>query len=401
MTELGSRTSRLPLRENLVGQGLLLVTLVLLAVGVVMVPSALASVGSPSPWHARASVRHVLFAALAAVVLLTVWRVDYRRLLGRRRWPWIPTAALIVAVICGLLVFVPGVGRSVGGYRRWIRIGPPQYGIGFQPSELIKLSLVIFLAAWLTRQGQAVRSFRKSFLPAVGVLGVCVAVVVTQDLGTAVVIAVAACVAMLLAGVQWYYLAGLAACGAGGFYALLAASPAKWRRIEAMLDPFAADNPCAYQLRQSLTTIVTGGWTGKGLGLGMMKRGFLPEDSTDFLFAILCEEWGLIAGVALMAILVAWLVLANRVAARAGDPFGCVLAGSLGFLIALQAAMHVAVNVGWLPPTGVAMPLLSAGGTSIVLMAAATALIVSVSSRRADNVTVPGAAVPGIVAGNP
>ena len=372
--------NRLALRDNPVGQGLLLATASLLAAGAVMVPSALDSVSAVGPWHLRASARHVLFAAASAVVLLAFWRLDYRWL-RRGRLPTIPAVALILALICGLLVFVPALGRSVGGYRRWIRLGPAHWGVGFQPSELIKLTLVVFLAAWLGKEGLDTRSFRKAFLPCVCVTILCLAVVVTQDLGTAVVLALAASVTMFLAGVRWYYLGGLAAAGAAGFCGLVAVSPSKWMRIQAMLDPFSPGNPSAYQVRQSLITITTGGWVGKGLGMGMMKRGYLPEDSTDFLLATICEEWGVVGAMVLMVVLAVWLALACRTAARAGDRFGKLLAGSLGFLIALQALIHIAVNVGGLPPTGMAMPFVSAGGTSMLLMAFAAALIVSVSSR--------------------
>lgn len=372
---------RLALRDNPVGQGLLLATLVLLAVGAVMVPSALASVRDPGPLLSRASVRHIIFAVIAVIVLFSAWRFDYSRLSRGGKFPILAATMLVVAIICGALVYVPGIGRSVGGYYRWIRVGPPQYAIGFQPSELIKLALVIFLSAWLARESSKVRSF-KTFLLATGLVGVCLALVVREDFGTAVVIAIAAGTTMFLAGVRWYYLAGLAAAGGGAFYALLIASPKRWLRIEAMLDPFSTENPCAYQLRQSLTTIASGGWFGKGLGQGMMKRGFLPEDSTDFIFAILCEELGFVAAAALMIVLIVWMILACRSAARAGDRFGMILAGSLGFLISLQATMHMAVNIGCLPPTGMSMPFISAGGTSLILLAAATSLIVSVSARK-------------------
>jgi len=285
-----------------------------------------------------------------------------------------------LSLLLGALVFVPPFGQAVGGYYRWVRIGP----LRFQPSELIKVAVVIFLAAWLTRPGAEIRSFRRTLLPALGIVGACLALVVTQDFGTAVVITLACGVTMLLAGVRWLHLAGLAAAGAGGFCALLALFPEKWQRIDAVIHPDNVDNPCTYQLRQSLLTIASGGWFGHGLGRGMMKRGFLPEDSTDFLFAILCEEAGLVAALALLGGLSVWLLLARRISGRADDRFGRVLAGSLGMLVVLQAAMHVAVNVGCLPPTGIAMPLVSAGGTGLLVMAAVTALIASVSSRPSE-----------------
>ena len=373
----------LQLKYNIPGQGVLLTTLMLLAVGAVMVPSSLATVTAPPPLYARASFRHIVFAVLAAMVLFTAWRFDYRRLFRGQRFAVIPATLLIVALVCGILVLIPSVGRAVGGYRRWIRIGPPQYAIGFQPSELIKLALVIFLSAWLCRPRSDVGSFRRTFLPAVALVGICVAVVITQDFGTAVVIALTAAVTMLLAGIRWYWVGSLAVWAGVLIFVLLVSSPRRWARIEAMLNPTAIENPSTYQLRQSLTAIRSGGYTGKGLGMGMMKHGFLPEDSTDFIFAILCEEWGLIGAAMLIAILLGWLIFAGSAAGRCGDKFGQVLAGSLGFLIGLQAFMHIAVNTGCLPPTGIAMPFVSAGGTSLVLMAAAAAMIVSVSSRPA------------------
>lgn len=378
----GETTERVMLKDNRTGQGLILATLALLGVGVVMVPSSLASIGPSREWYARADFRHIVFALVAAAAVLTLWRVGYRWLNAGKKLPWVATVLLAVALCTAPLVFVPGIGKSVGDYHRWIRIGPASYGIGFQPSELIKLTMIVFLAAWLTRPEREQGGFRKTVLPAALVMGLCVGAVITQDLGTGMVIAVMGCVTMLLAGVRWYYVGSMVAMGVAGFWGMLILDPDKWKRIEAMLKPWDESNPCSYQLRQSLTTIGTGSWWGKGLGQGMMKRGFLPEDSTDFLFATICEEWGFAGGVVLLVLVMAWLVLACRAASRAGERFGAVLAGSLGFLVALQAVMHVAVNVGWLPPTGIGMPLVSAGGTRLVLMACAVSLVVAVSARR-------------------
>ncbi|MCJ7543582.1 MAG: FtsW/RodA/SpoVE family cell cycle protein, partial [Phycisphaerae bacterium] len=189
----------LPLRGNPVGQGLILASLALLALGVVMVHSALASVREPGAWYARADVRHTIFAALAVLTMVTLWRVDYRLLDVGRRLPVVPAAMLGVAIVCGLLVFVPGIGKSIGGHARWLRVGPAQYAIGFQPSELIKIALVVFLATWLARSGTDKRAFLKTFVPAAALIGACVAVVITQGFGAAVVIALAAAVTLLLA----------------------------------------------------------------------------------------------------------------------------------------------------------------------------------------------------------
>jgi len=370
------------LARNKCGRGLVLTALSLLAIGVVMVHSAMASVAAPGQWYTRLDVRHTLFAAAAAVVLLTVWLVDYRRLAGRGRWPVAAGALLGLSLLCGVLVFVPGIGHSVNGCHRWIRLGPRQFALGFQPSEMIKISLVVFLAAWLSRPGVNVRSFGKTFLPAAGVVAACVGLVITQDFGTSVVIGMAAVVTLILAGVPVLHVLTLLPPAALGAYVFIIQSPHRLARITAMRDIWSPTNPSAYQPRQSMLAILTGGWTGKGLGNGTLKLGFLPEDSTDFIFSGLCEECGFIGAMLLLGLIVLWIRHSWQIALDAGDRFGQVLAGSLGFLIGAQALMHVAVDTAALPPTGMSLPFVSAGGTSLILMAAAAALVVSVSARQ-------------------
>jgi len=348
---------------------------------VVMVHSAVATVGQRGAWYARMDIRHMMFAVAAALVLLVLWRVNYRVLFGGGRLPLLAGGVLLISLVCGALVFVPGIGKSVGGDYRWISVGPEKYSIGFQPSELIKLALIVFLAAWLSRKTVEVRSFTKTFLPAALLVGACVGLVVTQDFGTAAIIGISAVVTMLLAGVPWYYLASLIPPAGAGFFLFVMQSARRWGRITAMLDPWAISNPASYQPRQSLIAIGRGGWLGKGPGQGMIKLGFLPEDSTDFIFSVFCEEWGFVGAMLLMGLIVAWILLVRKAAVRASDGFGKLLAGSLGFVIALQAVLHIGVDVVVLPPTGMGMPFVSAGGTALLMLAGATALIVSVAAR--------------------
>lgn len=374
----------LPLNDNPAGRGVMLTAAGLLALGTVAVHSAVMNIGpSAAHWYSRVDMRHTAFAALALGVLLMLWRIDYRRLSAGRRVPWPALGLLMVAALLGGLVFVPGVGHAVGGKFRWIRIGPREYSIGLQPSELIKFALIVFLACWLTRRGAKVRNVW-TFLLAGGITAACMALVITQDFGMAVLIGLSGGVLMFLAGVPWYYLAGAAAAAGGAFYLIILKTPFRVQRILAMLNPWDTTNDATYQIRQSLTAIYSGGWTGCGLGRGVRKLGFLPEDSTDFLFASFCEEWGFRGAVLLAALLLIWLWHCRRIAARAGNETGRVLAAGLGIMIALQAVMHIAVNLNVLPPTGIALPFLSAGGTSLVITAAATALIVSVSSRSVE-----------------
>ena len=375
---------RIALRENSTGRGLMLVSFALLALGVVMVHSAVASVAQPGPWHRRVDVRHTIFAALALMVLLTAWRVNYRWLNAGRRLPVPAAAMLAMALLCGCLVFVPGLGHAVGGRSRWIRLGYRQFSITFQPSELIKLAMLVFLAAWLSRPRTDVRSLSRTFVPAVGVILVCMAAVIGQDFGAGVLIGVLGLAVMLLAGADWFSLLPLAAGACGGFYFLVARDPRRWARIAAMLDPWSASNAAAYQPRQSIIAITSGGWFGRGVGNGISKLGFLPEDSTDFIFSVYCEEWGLIGAMLLLGLLLVWIWHARRAAVRTEDRFGALLAGSIGLLIAFQAIMHIAVDLVMIPPTGMGFPFVSAGGTRLLVMAADVALMVSATAHRSQ-----------------
>ncbi len=372
----------LALRSNPAGQALILTTLVLLGIGVVMVHSALASVASvPARWYQRVDMRNTVFAGVAALVFLLSWRLDYRKLNWGKRLPWIPLVGLVLAVGCAALVYVPGIGKEINGARRWLRATVAGVSIGFQPSELVKLTLVVFLSAWLSRDSTNKKDFLRTFLPASLSAAVCVGVVIKEDFGTGVIIGAVACVAMWMARVPLLYLMSYLPPAAAGFYFLVYRSPHRWARIMAMLDPWSQDNHSSYQAGQSLIALAKGGWLGCGLGNGTRKLGFLPEDSTDFIFAVFCEEWGFVGAATLMGLLLVWIFCARSAAAKAGDRFGAVLAGSLGFLIALQAVLHVAVVLCVLPPTGIQFPFISAGGTLLIMMAGATALIVSVSAR--------------------
>ena len=372
-------TDRLPLRSNPTGQGLILAALGILALGVVVVHSASMSVAPRAPWYSRTEIRHTIFAVLACGILFVGWYFDYRRLMRGRHVPVIPAAALIISLICGLLVFWPGIGWSVGGYHRWIRAGPGEYAIGFQPSELIKLTLIVFLAAWLSRDSADVRSW-KTFLPAVAVIALAVATIVTEDFGMAALICIVTGVTMLLAGVPILYLLGLLPPAAAGFYLFVMRVPHRWVRITAMWNVWHQGDPGTYQPRMSLVTILSGGWLGRGPGAGIQKM-FVPENTTDFIFAVYCEEWGFVGALLLIGLLVLWIWQSRRAAVGAPDKFGRLLAASLGCLVALQAALHIAVNLVVAPPTGISFPFMSAGGTALVTMPLAAALMVSVTAR--------------------
>ena len=381
-----TRLLRMTWRENPTGLGLQLVAMSLLALGVVIVHSAVANVAEPGAWYSRRDYRHTAFAIAATLVLLTAWRVNYRVLVGKGNFPALLGVCLLIAMGLGLLVYLPSVGYEVGGKFRWIRVGPREYGIGFQPSEIIEMTMIVFLSAWLSRRGEKIRRFWRTFVPTMLLTLVCVGLVIREDFGTAMLIGTSAVAVMFLAGVPFYYLLSLAVPAAGAFYVFVVRDPHRWGRILAMIDPWSTTNAASYQAGQSLLTVMTGGYFGRGLGQGMLKRGYLPEGATDFIFSVFCEEWGLVGAMLLISLLLLWIWHARKAAIKAADPFGRMLAGSLGFMIALQALLHIAVDLVAAPPTGIGCPFISAGGTRLLTMSLATALILSVTAhRRADD----------------
>ncbi len=265
--------SCLPLRENAPGTSLIVLTIALLAIGVVMVKSSMSSLRPVTlSWLAQGSNQHVLLAIAAALILCVAWRLDYHHLAGKTSLPLgFPLPALILLVLAvgaGALVLVPGIGHKVGDYARWIRLGP----VSIQPSELIKLTLLVFLAAWLSGDKVNVKSW-ETFLLAFVVIGLSVGVIVTQDFGTAAVIGLSAVVLLLLAGVPWYFVISAAVpVAAGVFWLLVIKEPYRMQRMMTHRDPWSS-----YQTTMSLNAIFSGGWTGMGLGNGIMKMGYLPD----------------------------------------------------------------------------------------------------------------------------
>jgi cell division protein FtsW len=377
-------TSRLPLtwRANPAGLGLLVTTAALLAIGVIMVHSVFANLNVKADWFKRSEIKHTIFAAVALLVLCTAWRLDYHRLAGRRPVPVFLGVLLLLALATVPLVYVPGLGLGVGGRKRWVKLGD---SVQFQPSELVLLAMVLFLSAWLTRDGSDLRMRRAKYWAALAIIVGCVGAVIREDFGTAMLIGVAGVVTLFLAGGNLLTPVFFAVLAAVAFRLFVAGDPKRAGRIGAFADPWDPNNPAAYQIQQSLLAVMSGGMYGKGVGRGMLKRGFLPESSSDFIFSVFCEEWGMIGGLFLVALLLVWMWHARRSALRADSNFGRVLAAALGFTIALQAVIHMAVDLVTVPPKGIGMPFVSLGGTKLVVMAAAVAMMISVSAhRRAD-----------------
>ncbi|RMG16125.1 MAG: putative lipid II flippase FtsW [Deltaproteobacteria bacterium] len=349
---------------------LLVAVLALCGLGVVMVYSSSAVFAS----HRLSDPTYFLRRQAVAAVLGLVALAACASLPPERLRPLAPTA-LLFALLALALVFVPGVGRSAGGATRWVRLGP----LGFQPSELAKPALVLYLAWSLSRKGEQVRQFKAGFLGPVLVAGTPILLVLQQpDLGTAVTLAAAVGLLLFVAGVRLRYLLGAAGAGALAVAWLIYSTPWRMRRIVAFLDPWAVRHDEGYQVAESLISIGSGGLTGVGLGEGRQKLFFLPEAHTDFIFSIVGEELGLIGTTAVILLFAVFLWRGVRAAFRAEDAFGAFLALGLTFVLGLQAFLNMAVTMGLLPTKGLPLPFVSYGGTSLVLSMAAAGILLSI-----------------------
>jgi cell division protein FtsW len=345
------------------------VVLALLAFGVVMTYSASAvyatqKFGSPTYFFRR----EILWAALGLLAMGVAARTDYRLL---KRWAY----PLLLAAV-GLLAAVLVVGARINGARRWFHVG----GVSFQPAELAKLALVVYVAYSLAKKAEKVKSFTVGFVPHIIVCGVMMALVLKQpDLGTAVILGAATLLMLFVAGAKVSYLLIAFLAAAPVVYQAIVGTPWRLRRMLAFLDPWQYRHDVGYQVTESLISIGSGGVFGLGLGDGKQKLFFLPEAHTDYIMAIIGEELGLLGlgGVVILFGILVWR--GARAAMRARDAFGCYLALGITLLFGLQALVNLGVVLGVLPTKGLPLPLVSYGGSTLVVDLLMVGILLNVS----------------------
>ncbi|HYQ81687.1 MAG TPA: putative lipid II flippase FtsW [Anaeromyxobacteraceae bacterium] len=348
--------------------------LLLTALGAVMVYSASAVTAEARVhdqfWYLK---RQLGAAAIGFGLMVAVVRLGYRRLE--------PLAGpfLLATLAALVLVMIPGVGRSAGGARRWLDLGP----VAFQPAEAAKVALVLWLARSLPRQRDKVRLFSVGFLPHALLTGVMVVLVLLErDLGTAVLLVLLLFAMLFAAGARLGFLLGALLAAAPVAWTLVAGTPYRMQRIAAFLDPWQHRDGVGFQIVESLIGIGNGGWLGQGLGEGKGKLFYLPAAHTDFIAAVVAEETGLM-GVTLVLGLYGVLVWRGLRAARdAADGFGCFAALGVTTLIAAQALVNLAVVFGLLPTKGLTLPFVSYGGSSLMTLLLAAGVLASVSTGR-------------------
>jgi len=283
---------------------------------------------------------------------------------------------LTVSAILLVLVIIPGIGVSITGSRRWLNI----FGLSMQPSEFAKYAMVIFMAGALDRRGEAIGSLFGGVIPLLIVPGVMFLLILEQpNLSTGGSILICALAMLFVAGLKKRHLALLGVCGLalGAFYAWSA--PYRRARLLSFRDPFAKMSDEGYQLSQSLIALGSGGLFGMGLGQGKQKFAYLPYPESDFIFAIVGEDFGLFGCLAVIALFAAFVFAGLRVALHCRDRYGCLLAGGVTAMIGLQTFINMGVVTGIMPTTGLPLPFFSAGGTSVTMIMAAVGILLNIS----------------------
>jgi cell division protein FtsW len=346
-------------------------TLGILAIGVVMVYSASAVAAFHDYGDAYYYVkRQLLFAVLGVAAMFTMMNVEYT---FWRKWA---VPALLACFGMLVIVLIPGIGVWRGGARSWLGIG----SFGIQPSEFMKLAMTFFLAKLLSERHNQITQFTRGLLPPLGILGLAFGLIMLQpDLGTGVVMIGASLLMIYVAGARQSHLGGLALVGVAGLVGLIAAAPYRLQRITAFLDPWKDPLGAGYQSIQSLYAIGPGGLVGLGLGMSRQKYNYLPEPQTDFIFSILAEELGFIGGSLLLMLFLLLIWRGMRTAITISDPFGSLLATGIVGIIAVQVLINIGVVIGLLPVTGVTLPLVSYGGSSLTLLLTALGILLNLS----------------------
>ncbi len=348
-----------------------LVVLILVAFGIIMVFSASQYFAQQPPYEDSAYFlkKQLLSAVLGIVGMFFLMGVSYRKY-RYLAWP-----ALFVGLAMIALVLISGFGDESGGAIRWINLG----FLRFQPSELMKLALVLFLAKSLSDRQDKLKSFWKGFVPYMLLLGIICFLVALEDLGTAIVIGGTTIIMLFCAGNKVRHLSLLVVFGIIFVVWAVIDEPYRLQRILTILDPWSDPQGSGYQTIQSLLALGSGGLTGVGLGAGGAKWYYLPERHTDFIFAIIGEELGLLGAVFLVVLFMMFTWRGLDIAWHTKDSFGSYLALGLTMMISLQALVNLAVVVGLLPVTGITLPFISYGGSSLVVSLWAIGLLLNIS----------------------
>ncbi len=371
------RQTAIPLkRRNPVDGTLVIILIMLLLAGLLVLFSATFYTGTSTRSPYSEVLKQLLGIGLGTAACIVTSRIPYRF------WqhPYVVAGGLALSAVLLVLVIIPGVGVYINGSRRWLSLG----GLSFQPSEIAKFAVVLYMATTLTYRGERIRRLFTGIVPVLVVPGVVFLLILEQpNLSTAGSILIVSLILIIMAGAKWRHILLMLAggLGVGAFYAW--SEPYRRRRLLSFRNPFAMMSDEGYQLSQSLIAFGSGGIFGMGLGMGRQKYAYLPYPESDFIFAIVGEDFGLLGCLIVVALFVALMLRGMRIAMRCPDKFGTLLAAGITSSISVQAFLNMGVVVGILPTTGLPLPFFSAGGTSISITMAAIGILLNISRESA------------------
>ena len=347
----------------------------LLVIGTIMIYSATSAraVGSLNPINLT-FLKHILWVVFAIIAMLTMMRLDYYYIQKYSK------LILVIALALLIIVLIPGIGTTTNGASRWIRIG--SY-FGFQPSEFAKLAMIIFMSSYIATKQEKMANFTKGFLIPVILIGLVSLLILKEpDLGTAIFVSLISFILIIVGGTRIVYVIFTLMAAAPHLYSIIYKIQAYQKaRLLAFLDPWKDPEGIGYQIIQSWIALGSGGLTGLGLGESRQKLFFLPESSSDFIFSIIGEELGFIGttGIIIIFALLAWQGM--RVCKSAPDMLGFSLALGITLSITLQSAINIAVATGAMPTTGLPLPFISAGGSSLLLSSIGIGILLNIAKK--------------------
>ncbi|OGX08803.1 MAG: cell division protein FtsW [Omnitrophica WOR_2 bacterium GWA2_47_8] len=352
-------------------RSIVLIVFTLICIGIIMIYSssgiyALQQLGDSAYFLKR----HLIFLCVGFILALAAMSIDYRDLKKYAK----PMIILGVIMLC--LVLIPGIGKASYGARRWFQVGP----LNFQPSEFVKIAMLIYLADFLSRKQNRVHNFFDGFLPVLMVVGAASLLILKQpDLGSAVSIAVIVMTVSFVAGASAKQIGLIALMALPVVYLLIIRVPYRLARIMAFLDPWQDSQGIGFQLTQSQIALGSGGLFGVGLGKSMQKLFYLPAAHTDFILSIIGEELGFIGALAVIMLFIILIWQGARLVKRTADPFGYYLSLGIILMLSLQTVVNVGVSIGALPTKGLPLPFISYGGSALVFNMIAVGLLLNIS----------------------
>lgn len=351
---------------------------ILLAIGVVMIYSASAIYAHETMKDSMFFLkRHLVYLVMGIGLSVYLSSLDLKKIRQYAK------PLLFVAIALLVLVLIPHVGSSTGGARRWFKLA----GFSFQPSEYLKIALIIYMADFLDRKRETLGDLRHTVLPALFILGICAGLIFLQpDLGTAVTVAVVAFILFFVAGFKLAHLGSVLLCAVPVLLFAMMAKPYRRKRLLAFFHPWDDPRGVGFQIIQSFLALGSGGIFGVGLGRSQQKLFFLPESHTDFIFSIIGEELGFIGASSIVILFLVFIFAGMVVVFRAKSHFSQLLGLGLVSLIGLQAVINIGVSIGALPTKGLSLPFISYGGTALLANMAALGLLIGISKELPEEV---------------